>query len=130
MQYIGTGDYILRLDKESDKLIDVLMDGIPVDLSNYTVTEGSTIITFSENYLRTLLEGEHIIKVNFTDGYAETTLTILSSDLPSNKESAISENNKEAAAKTGDEMSSVLLGVLFTSVVTAVIVSVKKKISN
>lgn len=130
MQYIGTGDYILRLDKEPDKFMDVLMDGIPVDPSNYTVTEGSTIITFSENYLRTLQEGEHIIKVNFTDGYAETTLTILSSDLPSNKESAISENNKEAAAKTGDEMSSVLLGVLFTSVVTAVIVSVKKKISN
>lgn len=130
MQYIGTGDYILRLDKEPDKFMDVLIDGIPVDPSNYTVTEGSTIITFSENYLRTLQEGEHIIKVNFTDGYADTTLTILSSDLPSNKESAISENNKEAAAKTGDEMSSVLLGVLFTSVVTAVIVSVKKKISN
>lgn len=130
MQYIGTGDYILRLDKEPDKFIDVLMDGIPVDLSNYTVTEGSTIITFSENYLRTLQEGEHIIKINFTDGYADTTLTILSSDTPSNKETEISENNNEAAAKTGDEMSPVLLGVLFASIATAIIVCAKKKISN
>lgn len=130
MQYIGTGDYILRLDKEPDKFMDVLMDGIPVDLSNYTVTEGSTIITFSENYLRTLQEGEHIIKVNFTDGYADTMLTILSSDTPSNKESEISENNNEAAAKTGDEMSPVLLGVLFASIATAVIVCARKKISN
>ncbi len=130
MQYIGTGDYILRLDKEPDKFIDVLMDGIPVDLSNYTVTEGSTIITFSENYLRTLQEGEHIIKVNFTDGYADTTLTILSSDTPSNKEPEISENNNEAAAKTGDVMSPVLLGVLFASAAIAVIVCAKKRISN
>ncbi len=129
MQYSGTGDYILRLDKEPDKFMDVLMDGIPVDPSNYTVKEGSTIITFSENYLRTLQEGEHIIKVNFTDGYADTTLTILSSDLPSNKESAISENNNEAA-KTGDVIPPILLGVLFASAATAVIVCAKKRISN
>ncbi len=130
MQYIGTGDYILRLDKEPGKFMDVLMDGIYINPSNYTVKEGSTIITFYENYLRTLQEGEHIIKVDFTDGYADTMLTILSSDLPSNKESAISENNNEAAAKTGDVIPSILLGVLFASAATAVIVCVKKRISN
>jgi uncharacterized protein YjdB len=53
-----------------------LPDGSAVDPSSYTVTEGSTVITLHESYLKTLANGPYAFRAEFTDGYADLTLTV------------------------------------------------------
>ena len=126
--YNGSGTYVLRLDRDINKFVEVLVDGTVVDPSNYTVTEGSTILTFSEVYLKSLSEGEHIIKVNFTDGFAETVLTVgLSSDSAPTVAPTTAANNG-AAVDTGDILPATLLILLFVS--AAVVIVSKKKVNN
>ncbi len=126
--YNGSGTYVLRLDRDINKFVEVLVDGTVVDPSNYTVTEGSTILTFSEAYLKSLSEGEHIIKVNFTDGFAETVLTVgLSSDSAPTVAPTTAANNG-AAVDTGDILPATLLILLFVS--AAVVIVSKKKVNN
>lgn len=47
-----------------------------MDQDSYTVTEGSTIITLKETYLKTLANGTYAVTAAFTDGTAVTTLTV------------------------------------------------------
>ena len=75
------GNLIIRIDAQYSKFIDVYMDDVLVDSKNYTSKEGSTIITFNQDYLQTLSVGTHNIKVNFTDGEANTTLNITNVNL-------------------------------------------------
>ena len=54
------------------------MDGQIVDESNYTVKEGSTIVTFKTEYLETLSVGTHTVTINYKDGSdVDHQLTIL-----------------------------------------------------
>lgn len=79
--------------KESGK---VYIDGKLVDSSNYTVKEGSTIITLNNDYVKELSVGEHTLKVAVADGEASTTFTIVSNA----KADTIYSNNP----KTGDSI--------------------------
>ena len=55
----------------------VYVDDELVDSSNYTSKSGSTIITFTKDYMNSLSVGTHNLKVVFNDdGSAETTFTI------------------------------------------------------
>lgn len=67
----------IRIDGEYSEFAGVLVDNVEVDPSNYTVTEGSTIVTFDPDYLNTLSVGEHSVIIQFTNGIAMTTLRIV-----------------------------------------------------
>ena len=66
----------LKVDADYNKFTNVYMDGKLVDSKNYTSKSGSTIITFTKDYMRSLSVGTHNIKVDFNDGEANTTLTV------------------------------------------------------
>ena len=66
----------IRADGDFDKFTGVKVDGELVDSSNYTATEGSTIIEFKADYLETLEAGEHTVSVVFTDGEATTKFEV------------------------------------------------------
>ena len=70
----------IRADGAFSKFTGVKVDGVVVDSKHYTAKEGSTIITFTAEYLKTLSEGDHTITVSFTDGEASTTVAVLPSD--------------------------------------------------
>ena len=56
----------------------VIVDGKPAEKGkDYTATKGSTIITFSADFLETLSVGEHLIKVTFKDGETSFVLKVL-----------------------------------------------------
>ena len=55
------------------------MDGKLVDPKNYTSEEGSTIIKFKSDYVKSLDVKAHTLKVEVADGAAETSFTLLSS---------------------------------------------------
>ncbi len=56
--------------------VKVQVDGKDLDASNYTVKEGSTIVTLKAEYLETLSVGKHTLAVVSETGTAETEFTI------------------------------------------------------
>ena len=74
--YSGSGTKAVRSDAQLSKFKEVKVDEVIVDSSNYTLTEGSTIITFKEAYLQSLSDGEHTFKIMSTDGFASGKITI------------------------------------------------------
>ena len=74
--YTGSGTKAVRSTAPLSKFREVRVDDIVVDSSNYTLTEGSTIVTFKETYLKSLSAGNHLFKIVSTDGFASGILTI------------------------------------------------------
>ena len=70
------GTYVLRASGELDKFVSIEVDGMLLDSSNYTLKRGSTIVTFTKEYMDQLAVGTHVVKVNFTDGVATTSINI------------------------------------------------------
>ena len=68
--YSGSGTKAVRSNAALSKFKEVRVDGVTIDSSNYTLTEGSTIVTFKDSYLKTLSEGEHTLKIISNDGFA------------------------------------------------------------
>ena len=56
--------------------IRVEIDGITLDSENYTVAEGSTVVTLKADYVAKLSVGKHTIGVVSENGTAETTFTV------------------------------------------------------
>ena len=86
----------------------VQVDGNDVDSSNYTVKEGSTIVTLNASYLETLSAGKHTLAIVSDTGTAETEFTVVAAEKqPADDESAndkaASDGDKESLAKTGDD---------------------------
>lgn len=80
------GTLAIRGNGEFTKFQRVKVDGTVIDASNYTVTEGSTIITFKADYLKTLSEGSHTFELVWTDGSASTSFTVAKNTSGSDKE--------------------------------------------
>ena len=72
----------------------------------YTVTEGSTLITFTESFLETLSEGEHDVVIAFTGGDARTTLSIEASDSSSGSDDADDPDDPDNSDDADDSDSS------------------------
>ncbi len=66
----------IKADGDFSKFVGVSMDGTEIAKEHYTAAAGSTIITLKPEYLQTLTAGEHTVAIRFTDGLAQTMLTI------------------------------------------------------
>ena len=95
------GSLAIRGSGEISKCREVKVDGVTVDPVNYTVTEGSTIITFKPEYLKSLSAGNHSFELVWTDGTAATNFTV-------------AENADQSAKspKTGEDFSMALCTAL------------------
>lgn len=95
------GSLAIRGSGEISKFREVKVDGVTVDPINYTVTEGSTIITFKPEYIKSLSAGNHSFELIWTDGTAATNFTV-------------AENTDQSAKspKTGEDFSMALCTVL------------------
>lgn len=95
------GSLAIRGSGEISKFREVKVDGVTVDPVNYTVTEGSTIITFKPEYLKSLSAGNHSFELVWTDGTAATNFTV-------------AENTDQSAKspKTGEDFSRTLCTAL------------------
>ena len=70
------GNLVIRGNGEYSKFQNVKVDGVVVDPKNYTVAEGSTIITLRAEYLETLSDGNHTFEIVWTDGSAATSFVV------------------------------------------------------
>lgn len=80
----------------------VQVDGKDVDASNYTVKEGSTIVTLNVSYLETLSAGKHTLAIVSDTGTAETEFTVLAAEGEAADSKAANDGDKESLAETGD----------------------------
>ena len=71
-------EIVWRIDADISTFDYIVVDDVVLDKSKYTVTEGSTVITFKASYIKSLKAGEHTFRAYFTDGYiAETKLEVI-----------------------------------------------------
>ena len=75
---IGSGEgATIKCTGELKDFVSVHVDGEEVDRSNYTLKEGSTVLTFLSKYLDTLSVGKHKVTMNYTYGSVDTELNVL-----------------------------------------------------
>ena len=105
----GSGSIKIRGNGGFSKFREVKVDGNTVDPVNYTAREGSTIIEFKPEYLKTLSEGSHTFELVWTDGSASTSFTIAKntsgSEDPGNKDTGNEDtgNNDTGNNDTGND---------------------------
>jgi hypothetical protein len=106
------GTLSIRGDGEVSKFKEVKVDGTVVDGSNYTVTEGYTIVTLKADYLKTLSAGNHTFELVWTDGSASTSFTVKEAAATTPSNTPDTPSNKDDVPKTGDSTPIVWLFVL------------------
>lgn len=72
------GNLVISGNGEYSKFCNVKVDGVVIDAKNYTVAEGSTIVTLKAEYLKTLSEGSHTFEIVWSDGSAATSFVVKS----------------------------------------------------
>ena len=91
----GNGDF--------SKFVGVKIDGNTIDAKNYTAKEGSTIITLTTDYLKTLSIGTHTFEIVWTDGSANTNFTVSKNNSGSETRKDDDKNkNDDSGRQTGD----------------------------
>ena len=130
------GSLSIRGSGAISKFMGVKVDGNLVDVKNYTVKEGSTIVTLKADYLNTLSVGNHTFEIIWTDGTASTRFTVSKSDSGSdepkdNDGNQTDDNQQITAPKTGDNSHTVLwislLGVSLAGLLSMIYVRKKKE---
>lgn len=117
----------------------VYVDDNLLDIESYESKEGSTIITLKDSYLKTLLIGEHTLKVVFSDGITSKTKFIIKekdkSEIKKDTINTIEEtksNGNSLNPKTGDNITTyiILFIISVLGIVASVITNNKKKREN
>ena len=89
----------------------VFVDGTEVSSENYTLAEGSTILTFKQAYMDKLSLGEHTVTLSYPSGNVETAITVKekvqNTESNQNQNGTGSDGNSTGtsaqAARTGDD---------------------------
>ena len=69
-------DLTFRSDASFEDFLSVSVDGKVLDKNQYTLREGSILVTLKADYLSTLSVGQHTLGVNSASGTAETVFTV------------------------------------------------------
>ena len=125
---------IVYCSGEYSEFVGVDMDGKEVDVSNYTVKEGSTVVEFKTTYLETLSDGDHTVTLRYTKGRSVESVLRISAKANSDTDdngatpeenvqngNDISDNVKDATiaaetneqVPTGDDSRPLLWSMLF-----------------
>ena len=119
-------------DGDFAEFIGIKVDGVLVDITNYTAISGSTVVSLKASYLETLTIGAHTVELVFADGTAQTELTILNANAttptttPNNTGGTNTGTKLTRGVRTGDSSNLMLYVGLFT-LASAVIVVLKKR---
>lgn len=68
----GNGDFAIFQE--------VQVDSATLDPANYSIAEGSTVVTLKSTYLESLSNGSHTFTIVWSDGAASTTFTVKAAD--------------------------------------------------
>lgn len=134
-KYTGTGVVSAAIDAHPDAFLELLLSDSVVDESEYTVDEGSTIITLSEKHLKGLAVGTYKYTAVFTYGFADLTLVVEDAGQspggePTDDGTSSGNNGDRSGQKsvaTGDSMQIGLWVLLLAIATLAILLIVSKK---
>ncbi len=89
------GSYSIRINCVVEYFVAVEVDGKTVDPKHYTVKSGSTIVTFTKEFLDSLGTGNHDVRFIFTNGTAKATITAVASSSEETKGTDQTHNETE-----------------------------------
>ena len=91
---IGSGLRVISRNRDIGVLVnDFYVDDKLVSTDNYSSKSGSTIITFTKEYMSSLSEGEHTLRVAFNNGGSATTkFTVAKANTTSEETTETNEN--------------------------------------
>ena len=123
-QVISSGEEaVFRSDAELKDFQRIVVDGREISSDNYTLREGSTIVTLKKEYVETLSAGKHSISIVSTTGSADTEFTVM--------EAGAGKTADGSNPKTGDDSNPalwlVLLGVSAAGAATLGVVGFRKR---
>ena len=72
----NVGTVTITCDGPLNKIVAIKVDGVALAQNQFTVESGSTILTLTASYVSSLSAGDHVVRFEYTDGWAETLLTI------------------------------------------------------
>lgn len=99
----GQPGLAFTIDAPRDKFLSLAVDGAElVQGTDYTVVEGSTVLTLSSDYLASLRAGKHELVATFSDGAASTTFTVAAAEPPTPSEPS----EPETPGASGDQSTS------------------------
>lgn len=118
----GSGaEVTITCNGEYSQFRSVYVDGVLLENTNYTVKEGSTVLTLMPQYLETLSVGAHTVTLKYTYGSVDSILNIIentsNSGDASNSAGAPGQTSQNAsvgngaAPKTGDT-SPIMSGIM------------------
>jgi uncharacterized repeat protein (TIGR02543 family) len=99
--FMGSGDRQASVDAPYNRFVELLLENDVVAVSNYTVVEGSTVITLQESYLVTFTNGTYWFTAVFDNGVSHIKLVV---DVPADV-------NVPAGGKTVTTITSLLLTI-------------------
>jgi uncharacterized repeat protein (TIGR02543 family) len=99
----GAGAFSAKIDADYVKFVQLLYNGREVAPSNYTITQGSTVITLHENYLKSFANGVHWFVAVFTDGASENIRLVVE---VKDSQKPVTDNDKEDGKNTSGKNTS------------------------
>ncbi len=105
----GNAPLVITCDGDFSKFTGITISGVDIDPSCYDAQSGSTVISLKPEFLKTLSVGTYTMRVNYTDGAAETNFAI-SAETPAQntQDTQGTQDSKPATGakspKTGENM--------------------------
>jgi hypothetical protein len=96
---------VIRSNAPFSEFVNVLINGKVLDKQYYSASEGSTIITISEEYLSTLENKEYTIEIVSEYGSATTTITVKGNDAKADIKDDTKKEEPTGATETKKEES-------------------------
>ncbi len=128
--FSGDAAESIVIDGDLAYFVGVWVDGEEIVMgTDYTAISGSTIVTFSKDFVDSLSVGTHEILFKYTNGQVGTQLTILAKDSMGDKPGTVTKVNgddKDHSAKTGDD-SPMAMVLIFLALSAAGMVGLRKK---
>ncbi len=96
------GPVSITCNGELNKLTGIFLNQKRVDGSRYTLASGSTVLTFTDGFMKLFKKGDYVVRFEYTDGYAETGLKVVDSKTTTTVTYKVSSDGSISAGHTKD----------------------------
>ena len=126
---VGTnGTLTFTSEGEFDKFLDLYLNDVLVSKSNYTVSEGSTIITLNADYVRTLPLGEKDFMLEFKNGYSVVNMEVVAEQQTTPPSTGENGNTTDTDNPQTSENSNAIFFTILELIAIAGIIGFRKKL--
>ena len=76
-----SSELVFSIDNDLKYFLELYVDNVAIPKKYYSLTKGSTIVTFDQEFLNYLKNGEHTLKLNYSNGTASTRFVVNNAEI-------------------------------------------------